>query len=82
VSDQEKDEKFEAWWATIAREYTDVRSAAKAGAKRAWQAREAEIASLQAQLRTARNTLEQYQTQARRRYRDDADYLDYEDDRR
>lgn len=43
---------------------------------------EALVASLQAQLRTARNTLEQYQAQARRQYRHDADYLDYEDDRR
>jgi hypothetical protein len=40
------------------------------------------VASLQAQLRTARNTIEQYQTHTRRQYRDDHDYLEYEDDRR
>ena len=42
---------------------------------------EALVASLQAQLRTARYTIEQYQHQARRQYREDRDYLEYEEDR-
>lgn len=42
---------------------------------------EALVASLQAQLRAARNTIEQYQRQARRQYREDRDFLEYEEDR-
>jgi len=84
MSDQKSDEKFEAWWANIPGDAYDRRIAdvVKNAARAAWDAREAEIASLQAQLRTARNTIEAYQNQARRQYRDDRDYLDYEDDRR
>lgn len=43
---------------------------------------EALVASLQARLRTANATIEQYQNQARRSYQDNYDYLPYEDDDR
>lgn len=43
---------------------------------------EALVASLQARLRAANITIEQYQNQTRRSYRDNYDYLPYEDDDR
>jgi len=43
---------------------------------------EALVASLQARLRAANTTIEQYQNQTRRSYRDNYDYLPYEDDDR
>jgi molecular chaperone GrpE (heat shock protein) len=42
---------------------------------------EAQVASLQAQLRSVRQTLEQYQNYSRRSYQHDYDYLPYEEDR-
>jgi outer membrane lipopolysaccharide assembly protein LptE/RlpB len=43
---------------------------------------EALVASIQARLRAANTTIEQYQSQIRRSYRDNYDYLPYEDDDR
>lgn len=42
---------------------------------------EAQVASLQAQLRSARQTIEQYQRHDRRSYWDQQDYLPYDEDR-